>query len=490
MTNPAPKFPSRKLAIALVLLITLVGLGLRFYKVSNQALWTDEVFSLISARVPLNQIVRVCAQLNNCSPAYFLLLRAVAGESDSNLEFRARLISVLTGALSIPVFVAVVYLWRRRADAALAAGALLAINPMHIWYSQETRAYASMLLFGLLALLFFEIARERRRALWWIAYIICSLLAAALHKTGIIFSGACSLWHAWQLLRTRQRPTILLVHLVVFVIAVLLLFPKSYPPDLPYRRPFSVLEIPYTLVTYLGGYSFGPSLADIQAHGPLRAALANWKELAVVGVVLALILSAYVSNFQSLISSKPAALLLLSMTMAIGYSAVAGFPYNIRYTLPALLGFVAFAAIPFLNVRHGLLARATLLSVFIVSLWADYQWYYSPEYRKEDTRSAAQWLIKNEAHFASWSIVPAYSFAMVNFYLQVLGHPEITSRLQMARENQTTSFPPVPDVFIVGRRDRILRPEETIAAYQTAVGNRKPPDSVAGLQIYSRNPSP
>src|SRR5580765_2702894 len=117
-----------KKLLVLIAFVSLAGLGLRSYRLSNQSFWTDEVSSLITARCPLNEIFDRSAELNSL-PTYFLLLREVAGSSNDNIEARARLISVVAGGLSIPVFTGVVFLWRRDWVVALLAGILLAINP-------------------------------------------------------------------------------------------------------------------------------------------------------------------------------------------------------------------------------------------------------------------------------------------------------------------------------------------------------------------------
>jgi len=72
------------------------------------------------------------------------------GESEAVLRF----LPALLGALTVVVmyFVAREVLDR---PSSLVAAALLAFSPFHIYYSQEARAYAPMLFFFALALLFF-----------------------------------------------------------------------------------------------------------------------------------------------------------------------------------------------------------------------------------------------------------------------------------------------------------------------------------------------
>lgn len=99
---------------------------------------------------------------------------------------------------------------------------------------------------------------------WGAVYFLSSLMAIALHKTGIIFPYVCGLWDFLQVVRKRERIATLLIHFSILLTAAAALTTKSYPPSLEYGRSSAFLEIIYTFFTYVGGYSFGPSLVDIQ----------------------------------------------------------------------------------------------------------------------------------------------------------------------------------------------------------------------------------
>lgn len=479
---PATSAQRRNFIIAWVLLLTLAGFALRFYRLSSQSLWTDEVSSITTARVPLSQIVEQSAAVNNCLPTYFLLLRAVVGESNRNIEFRARWLSALAGALSVPLLIGVVYLWRQQWAAALLAGLLLAVNPLHLWYSQELRAYATMLFFGLLTLLAYELARRSRKPWWWVVYFLSALGTVALHKTGLIFPVACTLWHGGELLREKRGLRELTAPAAPLAVALWVLLLKSHPPPPEYGRSSSLLEIPYTFMTFVGGYSFGPSLTDIQSHGALGAVLRNPVQVGVLGAVLALLALVYVLHFGSLIRGKETTLLLLSVGFVAVASLVTDFPYNIRYTLPALVAFVALVAALTTCARWPALVRLLVVGVLLVGLWADAQWFYSPAYRKGDSRAVAQWLVDHQPQVRSWTVLPDYLSLCVVWYLQ--DHPEILSRLHPPTGPQTTSFPPIPDVLIIGRRHHIREPDKLIAAYQARAGELQTNLSIAGFEIY------
>jgi hypothetical protein len=486
--TPATSAQRRRVAILLTLLLTLTGLTLRFYRLSNQSLWTDEISSITTARAPLSEIMERSAAVNNCLPTYFLLLRAVLGDSNQNIEFRARWLSALAGALSVPLFIGVVSLWRRQWTAALLAGLLLAVNPLHLWYSQEVRAYATMLFFGLLTLLAYELARRSRKSSWWLVYGLAALAAVALHKTALIFPLACAGWHGVDVLRRQGRPRDLAAHVVTLALALAVLLLKSYPPPPEYGRSSSILEIAYTFMTFLGGYSFGPSLTDIQSFGAWGAVSRNLVQVGILGGVLSLLALAYGLHGRSLIRGKETTLLALNVGIVALAALLSAFPYNIRYALPALLAFLALVAALITLPRGPSLVRLSIAGVLLVSLWADAQWFYSPAYRKGDSRAVAQWLVANQGRVKSWTVLPAYLSVSLEWYLQ--DHPQILSRNQPAAQPQTTSFPPIPDALIIGRRHHIQQPDKIIAAYRASAGAVRRVPAIAGFELYVREAAP
>jgi len=528
VTITASGFASRKLFVALILLLTLLALGLRFFRLSNQSLWTDEVSSIKVARAPLQTIYERSAVVNNSLPTYFLMLRWLSGDALDHPELRARWLSALAGTLSIPAFIALVYLWRRHQAAALAAGLLLATNPLHIWYSQETRAYALMLFFGLLTLLSFELARIPKPVgagspwKWWALYVASALAAVALHKTALVFPAACCLWHGLDVLRQRKGFRTLAVHIPIVIAGLLVLALKSYPPGEGYGRRQSGLEIIYTFLTFVGGYSFGPSITDIQSHGPSFAISRHLIQTGILFAVLALMALALAGSSRQLLIGKETGLLFLGVGVVAVYALISGFPYNVRYTLPALLAFLALAAalppkcyrrpadapasplkpcVPPADTPSPLTAAVrpaavrqdprlptlTLACLLLVGLWADAQWYFSHAYRKGDSRAVAQWLAENKDSIKTWTILPGYLSEYVEWYLQA--NPEILSGLRPPKEDRATSFPPTPDALILGRRHHLIDPDQLVTSYQSAAGPIRTNNAIAGFELYTRQPA-
>jgi hypothetical protein len=263
---------------------------------------------------------------------------------------------------------------------------------------------------------------------------------------------------------------------------------KSYPPPPESGRSRSILEIGYTFMTFVGGYSFGPSLTDIQSHGPMGAVFRHLPQACILGGVLLVVAVAYARQFRLLFWGKETSLLLLNLGFASLATLAFSFPYNVRYTLPALLAFLALVALMNTGAGPRYVARLAFAAVLLTGLWADAQWFYDPAYRKTDSRAVAQWLVDNQASVRSWTVLPGYLGESVEWYLR--GHPEILAREQPPTQAHTTSFPPIPDVLIIGRRHHIEQPDQIIAAYRASAGAVQAVHGIAGFELYVREPTP
>jgi len=474
----------RPFAIGIALL-TVIGFGFRIFRLGNQSFWTDEVSSILAAQGPLHGIYERSLLAANSLPTFFLMLKPFVAVAGAHIEFRARLLSVMAGALSVPVFIGVVYRWRRQCRTALLAGALLAVNPLHLWYSQEVRGYAVMLLFGLLTLLCFELAREKKRVIWWVLYTLSAILTIAVHRTGIIFPAACGLWHLWDVMKRNAHWKSLLGHALVLAATLAALSVKSIPPTEGYTRSASGLEIGYTFLTFIGGYSFGPSVSSIQSHGPIAAISQHPVETGILVVMLAALALVFVLNFRKLITGREIQFLLLSVGVVSVYALLSGFPYNVRYVLPALLGFLALAAVLATEAGKVQFARMTIGALLLVSLWSDGQWFGSGDYRKDDSRAVAEWLMQQRNKIHSWEVLPSYMSTSIRWYLQ--GAPEVLANELPPAGDRSTTFPPVPDVFIITRRHHLQEPDKMIADYRAAARGTETNRVFAGFELYLGN---
>jgi mannosyltransferase len=166
----------------LLVALTVIALALRVTNLSR-SLFIDEAYSLALAQRSFGHMLALFGYEANGTlyPIVLWPLIRIFGTGAALLRAPA----VLAGTLSIPAL-----WWAARkfvaGPAALLAAALLALNPMAIWYSEMARQYAFVVLASCLAFGALPRALERdgsRRA--WVGYVAamaalayCDLLAA------------------------------------------------------------------------------------------------------------------------------------------------------------------------------------------------------------------------------------------------------------------------------------------------------------------------
>lgn len=215
--------------------LTLLALALRLARLDFQPLWWDEGYSVWFANQPLAEMLRLTA-LDIHPPLYYALL---GGWSQllGLAPVALRLFSVVAGVVAIPlIYVAGRALAGRRAG--LLAAGLLAINPLHIFYSQEVRMYGLVVVWSILAVLaaarwlgIGETGHRRSRG-WLAVYVAAVTLAlytqyyAGLLAAGLALAGLLALWR-----RGAGRRAVL-IWLGAQIVALLL-----YLPWLLYAAP-------------------------------------------------------------------------------------------------------------------------------------------------------------------------------------------------------------------------------------------------------------
>jgi 4-amino-4-deoxy-L-arabinose transferase-like glycosyltransferase len=171
--------------------IVLVALALRLHRLGAQDLWLDETLAVDEATATVARWHRALAE--NTGPVYFLLLRATTlGGID---EARVRALSAVTGALFVA---AIIWVGREVFDSrtGLWAGAAAALNPIHVYYSQEARVYALLTLLLTLSAgaLWRALATGARR--WWAVFVVLATLALYSHLLAALplAAAAVAMW--------------------------------------------------------------------------------------------------------------------------------------------------------------------------------------------------------------------------------------------------------------------------------------------------------
>lgn len=145
------RFNLSRWARLLLLAITVMGAGLRFYQLGSKGLWLDEAFSVWLGWQTIPELLEWLLKVDQHPPLYYTLLHFWMGLAGSGAA-SVRAFSALCGTLTIPV----VYLIGKRlagTEVGLLAAFILALSPFHVRFAQETRMYTLLTLNASLALL-------------------------------------------------------------------------------------------------------------------------------------------------------------------------------------------------------------------------------------------------------------------------------------------------------------------------------------------------
>lgn len=166
--------------------IVLLGGVLRLYHMNALSLWVDEGLTVIDARLPWPTVLGFGRIYSPHPPLYFALVKLLSSLCSELVA--GRLLSVVAGTLTIAVVYRLVAGLVHPA-AGLVAGLVLAVSPLHIWYSQEARPYAlAVLLVALSYLALMEVIHDGHRA-WTLVYGL-SLAGALYSETSAVFALA------------------------------------------------------------------------------------------------------------------------------------------------------------------------------------------------------------------------------------------------------------------------------------------------------------
>ena len=144
---------AKKTVILQLLLILALGAFLRFYGLSRESLWIDELSTYRAGSYSsLSEMFRQWSAHNVHPPGYYLLIWTIQ-KLWTDTEFALRLPSAISGVLAIPaIFLLGKRLFSFR-EGLIAAG-LMAVLWCPIYYSQEAKAYQMLLLLAIIATFF------------------------------------------------------------------------------------------------------------------------------------------------------------------------------------------------------------------------------------------------------------------------------------------------------------------------------------------------
>lgn len=182
---------TREIWLSRIILAVIVLLGalLRLYGISSISLWYDDFQSVVYLGAPAWKTYLALVRMLNPDhvPLYFLLQYAWAQVAGTGV-LAIRLLSVIAGLAAIPLlYVFSKELWGRQAG--LLAALLLALSPLHIWYSQALRY--TVFIDSLSLISTYALVRAVRGNRWsaWGLHLIVNMALIWTHLLTVLLAG-------------------------------------------------------------------------------------------------------------------------------------------------------------------------------------------------------------------------------------------------------------------------------------------------------------
>jgi mannosyltransferase len=360
--------------------LTALGVAVRFASLGLQSYHHDEVITALRVLPGSFGDMLHSVKVSESNPPLYYVLAWGWSKAFGTGEVGLRSLSALFGAATVPVgYLIARQLAGRRAGLVLAA--LIAVNPMLIWYSQEARSYALLVFFGALALYFFARALDSGRGRDLAFWALASALALCSHYFAVF---AVAIEVVWLIVALRSRWRLVLPAVGGVVATGLALLPlansQTNPTHIGWIENSPLLERLWeTAVSFLVGET-GHVIAEAPRE---RYALVP---LILAGVALTLVLLRGERRER-----RGAALgLVLGFGVAAltAVAALAGKDYVVeRNLLPALIPLLAVVAIGFATA--GARRLGLLLAVALCAYWLAFDVHVTqtPNLQRPDFRT-------------------------------------------------------------------------------------------------------
>ena len=361
-------FALRGRLVVWLLAATLVAAVLRLWQLGEWSLWIDEAHTWRDATMPID---RFLTELRATYPLTFLLLRGLFALGLGQDEASLRMPFVVIGIATVPLMA----VCGRRlvgAQAAVISAWLLALNPWHVFWSQNARGYVVVVLAAV-------VAADRARAYVRSERVVDALLlwgtvllGALSHTTGALVFAGFVLFLMLRSMRSLDRSAVLrltaLALFLLFGLPWLIEWSGLFDDFLRSKSSASLLHFVQTMAYY-----FRPPVL-------LAAALGVWLLRPVLGRDRTLLLTSLV-------------VMPILVLLAIGGQLAKATARYAICTLPMILWLGSFAVVRLSQLwpeADGRLRRLAVAAVLPVVLLGDYLLQLR-DYHGEQHGQRAQW---------------------------------------------------------------------------------------------------
>ncbi|HET7508901.1 MAG TPA: glycosyltransferase family 39 protein [Solirubrobacterales bacterium] len=382
--------------------LTALGAALRFATLGVQSYHHDEIVTASRVlRVGFGHAMNAVSFSESAPPLYYAVAwfwTQITGTG----EYGLRSLSALCGVLTIPVAYLVGRELRGRRVGLLSA-ALVAVNPMLLWYSQEARAYAMLALFCALSLLYCVRAlrggRSRDQKRDFVAWGVFSALALATHYFAVFPLAA----EVLLLLRRRGRATLRGLWIIAAVALAL--------------APLVIHQMSYGHTEWIGKFSLGHRLWETMAtfvSGETGDIIGRPEQPGFAVVPLALVFGTFAllavrgTREERRVAGAPLAVgaVTVGIPLLLAIASTSKDYVLARNLLPALVPFLLVVAIGLSVERARRLGTAIAAALLVYSLgfciWAS----ASPSLQRPDWSVVAEHLGEPQAPRAivTWTL--------------------------------------------------------------------------------------
>ncbi len=479
-----------------LLLIVGAALLLRTWNLSAQSLDIDEYTEL---QVSHETYAFAATKADSMPPLYPVLLKTWLAIFSGDMS--GRWLSVFIGVATVWVVGA---LWSRNFGSALAltTAALLAISPLHIYYSQYVRSYGLLMLWTALAIGTLAQAVKSHRKSDWAFFVFSALGGLYTHYYFAIFLAVLSVAFAFWGYGWKWSRQWWVANLCVGVFALPLIGfvgkDLHFQKGLRESRPLDIPALGYTYVSMLTGYTIGPSKRDLQVFDR-NEALASAAPVAVVIGMISLIL-----GFVGMRHLRKRRLFSLFVLLAVapvllvgGLGILANVTFNPRFVVWSLLPILVLLAAGIIENHRSWIVRVALLLLVLVSGTALYNRQYVARHQNEDVRSLGNYLQQQAPSSAPVFVLSNYMQPLVAHYLplewEVLELPavSVTDELQSTEELPQLAklvlskrLPEGGSYWLVYTRSFHGDPAGEIFASLSEQGPLKKAEAFAGIELY------
>lgn len=375
-----------------LLLLFVLAAALRFLHIGRQSLWADEVFSLWvipRGEDGLHHFFK--------GPLHAVLLfiwSIWGGYGDA----WARSLSAVLGLATLPLL----YLLGRRLGGhavGLTAAFLLAVSPFHVWYSQEIRNYALLMLVAVFSQLCFLRVLDRGQRRDWVLYGLTAVTALLTNFAGSFLPLGQGLYLLFRRRDLLARFVLVQALVVIALLPWLRNFNSGWSPEMIGQAGtlrnvnFHPLALPFSFSVFSVGFTVGPSLDEMNRALSLGLLVPFlWYFIPVALLYAWLVIRGLAAirrnrEGQGFYATWIAVPLLLVSVFALLNVKV----FNVRYMAVAFPGYLVLLAEGIQAGRRRLRPALYVLvaAACCVPLW---NLYFVPRYWKPDARAAARYV--------------------------------------------------------------------------------------------------